>query len=94
MQVKKRESAVEKEIIEYAKATGWWVAKFTAPGKKGVPDRIFIHRGTVVFIEIKAPGEKPSEQQEIRMREMKKYGAIVAWFDCAAKAKEWLDFLR
>lgn len=89
----KRESKVEKEIREYAVATGWWVAKFVSPGKKAVPDRIFIRRGIVVFIEVKRPGEEPTQQQHLRMKEMKSYGAIVKWFDSFEEAKEWLDFL-
>jgi Holliday junction resolvase len=89
-----RESKVEKEIREYAEATGWWVTKFTSPGRKGVPDRIFIQKGIVTFIEIKRPGEEPTPQQELRIQEMKKHGALVCWVDSFAKAKEWLDFLR
>lgn len=88
-----RESEVEKEIRQYAKATGWWVAKFVSPGTRGVPDRVFIKNGIVFWLEVKRPGETPSAQQYLRMKEMKKYGAIVAWVDSFAKAKEWLDFL-
>jgi hypothetical protein len=89
----KRESKVEKEIREYAEATGWWEAKFTSPSRRGVPDRVFIKRGIVLWLEIKRPGEEPTTQQRLCMKEMKKYGAIVAWVDSFAKAKEWLDFL-
>lgn len=88
-----RESKVEKQAREYAEATGWWVAKFVSPGKKAVPDRLFIKRGIVVFIEFKRPGEEPTRQQYLRMKEMKKHGAIVRWFDSFEEAKEWLDFL-
>ena len=88
-----RESKVEKDIREYAQATGWWQAKFVAPGKRGVPDRVFIKRGIVFWLEVKRPGEEPTVQQYLRMKEMKKYGAIVAWVDSVEKAKEWFDFL-
>lgn len=88
-----RESVVEKEIRRYAEATGWWVAKFVSPSKRGVPDRLFIKRGIVLFMEIKRPGEEPTQQQHLRMKEMRRYGAIVVWVDSFEKAKEWLDFL-
>lgn len=92
MALKKRESKEEKDIREYAEATGWWQAKFTSPGTPGVPDRVFIKAGFVLFMEIKAKGKTPGKQQEIRMMEMKKHGAMVCWVDSFAAAKEWLDF--
>lgn len=88
---KKRESAVESDIRKFALATGWWVAKFTSPGKNGVPDRIFIKNGIHIFIEIKRPGEEPTKQQYVRMAEMKKYGAITHWVDNVEDAKEILN---
>ncbi|QJI52227.1 putative VRR-NUC domain-containing protein [Cronobacter phage JC01] len=88
-----KESKVEKEIRQYALATGWWVAKFVAPGKRGVPDRLFIKNGWHLFMEIKRPGEVPTEQQLLRHQEMRKYGAIVVWVDSVEEAKSWLDFI-
>lgn len=88
-----RESKVEKDIREYAMATGWWVAKFVSPAKSGVPDRVFIRSGIVLWMEIKRPGEEPTAQQYKRMKDMKKYGAITTWVDNFAAAKEWLDLL-
>ncbi len=95
MACKVRESKLEKDIREYAEATGWWQAKFVSPSKRGVPDRVFIRRGIVLWMEVKRPddGEEPSAQQKLRMAEMKRHGAIVCWVDSFAKAKEWLDFL-
>lgn len=88
-----RESKVEKEAVNYAKAMGWWVSKFTSPGKRGVPDRVFIKAGIVVFMEFKRPGEKLTAQQSLRRKEMRKHGAIVVWADTTLNAKDWLDFL-
>ncbi|AKJ73880.1 hypothetical protein SP37_13 [Salmonella phage 37] len=44
-----RESKVEKRCCEYAQGRGWWVSKFTAPGKKAVPDRVLIRGGIVLL---------------------------------------------
>jgi len=90
---KKRESRLEKEIREYAEATGFWQAKFTSPGTPGVPDRVFIKHGLVLFMEVKAEGKTPNKQQHIRMSEMKKHGAMVCWVSSFAAAKEWLDLI-
>lgn len=88
-----RESGLEKDVREYAEATGWWQAKFTSPGKKGVPDRLFIRSGVVLFMELKAEGKRPDILQLKRMGDMKKHGAIVCWCDTFSAAKEWLDLL-
>ena len=93
MAAKKRESALEKEIREYAEATGWWGVKFVSPGTAGVPDRLFIRGGMVLFMEVKRKGKKPTRQQYLRMAEIRKHGAIVCWVDSFAAAKEWLDFV-
>ena len=87
-----RESKVEKDIWEYAEAAGWWVAKFTSPGKRAVPDRLFIRNGVHLFAEIKRPGEKPTRQQELRHKEMRAKGAIVRVWDNFYDAKSDLDF--
>lgn len=88
-----RESKVEKDIREYAEATGWWQAKFVSPSKDGVPDRVLIRGGLVLWMEVKRPGEEPSAKQYLRMSEMKKHGANVCWVDNFESAKEWLDLL-
>lgn len=63
-----RESKVERDACSEAKENGWLVYKLT--GHRGIPDRLFIRRGRVVFIEFKAPGQKPTAQQRKRIKEM------------------------
>lgn len=75
------ESKLEGDVVRYAKATGWWVSKFVAPGLRGVPDRMFIRNGIVVFAELKAPGELPTPQQVKRHKDMRAAGAIVRVWD-------------
>ncbi|MCB1865157.1 MAG: VRR-NUC domain-containing protein [Chromatiales bacterium] len=72
-----RESDIEAAITQYAEVHGWWQCKFTSPSFRGVPDRIFIRKGRHVFIELKAPGETASPQQQKRHREMRMHGAEV-----------------
>lgn len=88
-----RESATEKKIREYAIAVGWWVAKFVSPGKRGVPDRVFIRQGVTLWMEVKREGKEPTTQQQTRHEEMRRHGAIVVWCDTFEQAKEWLDLL-
>jgi len=37
--------------------------KFVSPSNRGVPDRLYIKSGKVIFIEFKAPGKKPTALQ-------------------------------
>lgn len=85
-----RESQIEKDIRLYAKRRGWWVAKFVSPGLNGVPDRIFIRRGCVIFIEVKKVGEEPTTQQAKRHKDMRDHGAKVYWVDNLEDAQEIL----
>lgn len=87
-----RESKLETDIWEYAEATGWWAAKFTSPGKRAVPDRLFIRKGVHLFGEIKRPGEEPTRQQALRHKKMRAHGAIVRVWDNFDDAKSDLDF--
>lgn len=85
-----RESKIEKSIINFAIARGWFQCKFTSPSLNAMPDRFFLRRGKIIFIEIKAPGEVPTEQQAKRHRDLRDHGAEVYWFDNLEDAMEVL----
>lgn len=80
------ESSIESDAIAYAEKRGWWVAKFVSPGRRGVPDRIFIRDGRVLFIEFKRPRKEARTQQQKRHREMREHGAEVHVIDNLADA--------
>lgn len=40
----------------------------------GVPDVLCVKRGVAVFLEVKRPGEKPTEIQKARMEEIRRVG--------------------
>lgn len=84
------ESGIESDAREYAILRGWWVCKFAPIGQTGVPDRIFIRRGRVIFIEFKKNGEEPTIKQLKKHEEMRRYGAEVFWCDSLEQAKEIL----
>ncbi|MCY1718543.1 VRR-NUC domain-containing protein [Microbacterium sp. SL62] len=70
----KPEAHVEKYLYARVKALGGMCLKFES-GINGVPDRVVILDGRVVFVETKAPGEKPRRLQKIRLAEMSAAGA-------------------
>ena len=58
-----KESTIESKVCRYARSLGWLAYKFTSPSFKGVPDRIFIRKGVIFFIEFKSLGKKPTKLQ-------------------------------
>lgn len=77
-----RESKVESYFVKQLKQRGAFPWKFVSPGKRGVPDRIIIKPGgAILFVELKAPGEKPTKQQAHRIKEMQAQGCKVYVID-------------
>lgn len=77
-----RESDIEKKVCDRAKSLGWITPKFKSPMNRGVPDRIFM-RGRpgengvtpqLVYVEFKAPGKKPTEQQALVHKQYREMG--------------------
>ena len=72
------EKDIEKHICDYAKTKGFLVYKFTSPGHKFVPDRMFINpQGGVFFIEFKREGGRPTEGQLREHARMRAQGVNV-----------------
>lgn len=77
----KPEEYVEGYLRKRVTAAGGQCWKWVAPGKSGVPDRVVVLAGRVVFVETKAPGGKPRPLQLVRHRELRAAGADVRVFD-------------
>lgn len=59
------EKQIEAALVKRVKALGGMAEKFTSPGRRSVPDRIVtLPGGRVIFVELKAPGAKPTENQQ------------------------------
>lgn len=59
-----RESTIEAYLVKRVKELGGIADKFVSPGKRSVPDRIVtLPGGTIIFVELKAPGKKPTPLQ-------------------------------
>ena len=85
------ESRIEKAVCKYAKDHGWLYYKFSSPGNRGVPDRIFMKEGYVVFVEFKATGKKPSKLQATIHSKMKAEGIKVYWTDSIEGGKNIIN---
>lgn len=77
----------EKSIEDYlrlrVKQAGGRAYKFVSPGNAGVPDRLAIlPGGRIAFVELKAPGKKPTVLQQKKIQELRSLGVLVTWADC------------
>ncbi len=90
MSFKMTEKKLEKRCSDIAKANGWYTRKWSSPSSRGVPDRIFIKEGHVVFIEFKAPGNEPTKLQLHEMKLIDAHDGFVYWCDNVDKFKEFL----
>lgn len=58
------ERDIERAFVARVRALGGMADKFTSPGKRSVPDRLVtLPGGRVLFVELKAPGKKPTPGQ-------------------------------
>ena len=81
-----REKTIEHKLVMAAKRRGGMAPKFTSPGTNGMPDRIvLLPGGRMGFVELKAPGKKPRLLQELRMRQLRRMGFLVAVVDNVAQ---------
>jgi Holliday junction resolvase len=76
-----RESTIEKEICKFAKDHGCIVLKLAGEHDRGKPDRLFIKSGKVLFMEIKAPGKRPTPLQEMWLRKILEQNVPTGWTD-------------
>jgi hypothetical protein len=75
------ESTIEKYLRRYVEKLGGCCWKFVSPGTDGVPDRIVLLGGRVIFVELKRPGETPRPLQLKRHVQLRGLGFEVAVLD-------------
>lgn len=77
-----REAPIEAHLVKAVKAAGGHAYKFVSPGRKGVPDRLVIlPGGRLVFVECKAPGQKPRPDQQREHERLRALGCEVVVLD-------------
>ncbi len=74
--------------MEKHKCIAW---KFVSPGRAGVPDRIVILPfGTVIFVELKAPGKNLRPIQRLRFKELEEQCIDVWLIDSKEKIDKFI----
>lgn len=82
------EKAIESRLKQRVTERGGLCFKFSSPGTIGVPDRIVILNGNIVFVELKRPGAKPRPSQIDVHRSMARRGVVVFVIDSYAQIDE------
>lgn len=85
------ESLIEGESCRAARKEGWLPIKLAAIYFSGLPDRMFLGFGQVIFIEYKTLTGKLSKRQIFVHKLFKKYGITVY---IARSKKETLEILN
>lgn len=77
-----RERDIEKYLTDQVRKAGGRAYKFVSPGNAGVPDRLVLFPGgQASFVELKAPGKKPTPLQVASGRKIEKLGFPVLVID-------------
>lgn len=84
------EKAIETYLRDSVKKAGGKAYKFVSPGNDGMPDRIAVFPGgRIVFVELKAPGKKPTPLQLLQHNRLRELGTRV----CVVDSKAGVDGL-
>jgi Holliday junction resolvase len=89
-----RESSLEASLVAHAYRLGIYTRKFSSPGNRSVPDRIFIKGGTTLFIEVKAAGEKPTDAQRDEIDQINRAGGLATWVSNLDDGKMLLSLME
>tara|TARA_R110000868_G_scaffold11798_5_gene57588 strand:+ start:4727 stop:5008 length:282 start_codon:yes stop_codon:yes gene_type:complete len=84
------ESNLELKVVKLCKRWGMITYKFVSPSNRGVPDRIIICNGSVLFLELKQAGKKPTSLQMHEINRLRKSGCNAEWADNYDTAKSIL----
>jgi len=84
------ERDVERALVARVKALGGTAEKFTSPSKRSVPDRLVtLPGGVIVFVELKAPGKKPTPKQHADHQRRRAMGCDVRVIDTIEQARNF-----
>lgn len=85
------EKVIEERLRDGVKRLGGVAFKFVSPGNDGVPDRLVcLPGGRIAFIELKAPGKKPTPLQIRQMERLRALGQMAVVIDSLEAVDEYI----
>lgn len=89
------EKAIEGYFCREVKKLGGEAEKFTSPQRRSVPDRIAMFPGGLLFfVELKAPGKKPTAAQKRDHERRRAMGFNVRILDTKEAINEFIEEVR
>lgn len=89
------EKDIERRLVRAVRCEGGWAIKLASSGTAGLPDRLVLFpEGIAGFIELKAPGCKPSPLQMAQISRLKRLGFPVIVLDDSEQIGQTIDVLR
>ena len=85
-----RENKVEKYLDERVIELGGITRKWVSPGRDGVPDRIVIYKGRIIFVEVKVTDGYLEDHQGREHKRLLKAGACVDTVYGAMGVDAWI----
>lgn len=75
------ESKLESQIVTLCSKLGLLTYKFSSPSQRGVPDRVIMGHGRILFLELKNADCKPTGLQEREIERIRDAGISAGWAD-------------
>ena len=85
------EKEIELKVIKYAKSQNILSFKLNSVTSKGLPDRMFISKASIFFIEFKRLGAKSTKLQSHMISQLKDYNCNVYIVDNIEDGKRIID---
>lgn len=89
-----KESAVEKKLREGVRRLGFRAYKFVAPGSAGVPDRMIVGHGRVIFVELKKDTGELKPIQKLQISVLQRLGQDVRVLYGPEEVGEFLEEVK
>jgi hypothetical protein len=90
-----RESTVENYLVREVSKLGGKAFKWSSPGNKGVPDRLcFFPTAKLYFVEVKAPGKRPTPLQFKVISTLRDMGFMVMVLDTKEMVDTFIEMVR
>lgn len=89
-----RERDIEQRLVREVRKMGGEAFKWVSPGNDGVPDRIVMLPGLIIFVELKADRGRLSSVQKVQIRRIQKLGQDVEVVQGMDDLDQFLERMR
>jgi len=88
-----RERVIERYLFEQIKQLGGMCIKMEPRYAAGIPDRLILFNSDAIFVEVKAPGKKPTQKQILFHKRLDEQGIPVYIIDSKQGVDDLVEIL-